>query len=243
MFKREFPGEACQDVATPSPAPSFSNLFKACASVPPFLRYRGICMENSVNVYIHTFISIYIYMYIYWYNWYTILSNPHKHCVSERATFSKSLVQCTTRLVHPPWLTTPNRTNLSSLIFHFSSPSYMYHFRYLPGGTLFCPFFSLFALSAPSILNKLQTVLSALADVLSPTCVAGSGTVIALSVHAQVLAVWSGSLSWWWGPFWGKFGERGIPRQIQIRKLPTHLPGGYIFVRSVGPSFDSVDVH
>jgi hypothetical protein len=101
-------------------------------------------MENSVNVYIHTFISIYIYMYIYWYNWYTILSNPHKHCVSERATFSISLAQCATRLVYPPWLTTRNRTNLSSLIFHFSSPSCMYHFRYLPSGTLFCPFFPRF---------------------------------------------------------------------------------------------------
>lgn len=177
--------------------PSFSNLFKACASVPPFLRYRGICMENSVNVYIHTFISIYIYMYIYWYNWYTILSNPHKHCVSERATFSKSLVHCATRLVHPPWLTIPNRTNLPSPIFHFSSPSCMYHFRHLPSGTLFCLFFSLFARIHPSILNKLMPTLTALADVLSPTHTAGTGTVIALSVHAQVLAVWSGSLSWW----------------------------------------------
>ena len=153
--------DARQDVATPSPAPSFFNLFKACASVPPFLRYRGICMENSVNVYIHTFISIYIYMYIYWYNWYTILSNPHKHCVSERATFSKSLVHCATRLVHPPWLTTQNRTNLSSLIFHFSSPSCMYHFRHLPSGTLFCLFFPLFARIHPSILNKLMATLIA----------------------------------------------------------------------------------
>lgn len=122
-------------------------------------------MENSVNVYIHTFISIYIYMYIYWYNWYTILSNPHKHCVSERATFSKSLAQCTTRLVHPPWLTTQNRTNLSSPTFHFSSLSCMYHFRHLPSGTLFCQFLVVFACLCPSILNKLQTVLPALADV------------------------------------------------------------------------------
>lgn len=119
-------------------------------------------MENSVNVYIHTFISIYIYMYIYWYNWYTILSNPHKHCVSECATFSKSLAQCATRLVHPPWLITPNRTNLSSPIFHFLSLSCMYHFRYLPSGTLFCPFLPFFTISARPILNKLQTVLPAL---------------------------------------------------------------------------------
>lgn len=122
-------------------------------------------MENSVNVYIHTFISIYIYMYIYWYNWYTILSNPHKHCVSERATFSKSLVQCATSLVHPPWLTTQNRTNLPSLIFHFSSPSCMYHFQHLPSGTLFCPFLVVFARIHPSILNKLIPTLAALADV------------------------------------------------------------------------------
>ena len=174
-------------MATPSPAPSFSNLFKACASVPPFLRYRGICMENSVNVYIHTFISIYIYMYIYWYNWYTILSNPHKHCVSERATFSKSLAQCATRLVHPPWLTTRNRTNLSSLIFHFSSLSCMYHFRHHPSGTLFCPFFHLFARIHPSILNKLMPTLAALADVFSPTCVAGRETGIALGCRCWIV--------------------------------------------------------
>ena len=160
---------------TPSPRPSKINLFKACASVPPFSRYRGICMENSVNVYIHTFISIYIYMYIYWYNWYTILSNPHKHCVSERATFSKSLVHCASSLVHSLVGTTQNRTNLS----HFSTPIFrpfsVYHFRYLPSGTLFCLFFPLFALSAPSILNKLMPTLAALADVLSPTHTAGPG--------------------------------------------------------------------
>lgn len=171
-------------MATPSPALSFFNLFKACASVPPFLRYRGICMENSVNVYIHTFISIYIYMYIYWYNWYTILSNPHKHCVSERATFLKSLAQCTTRLVHSPWLTTRNRTNLPSHISPFLLPSCVYHFRYLPSGTLFCPFLLIPPLLPPSILNKLQTVLPALADVLSPTYTAGWETVSALVAGA-----------------------------------------------------------
>ena len=144
-------------------------------------------MENSVNVYIHTFISIYIYMYIYWYNWYTILSNPHKHCVSERATFSISLVQCTTRLVHPPWLTIPNRTNLLSPIFPFSSPSCVYHFRCLPSGTLFCPFLVVFAVSHPLILNKLQTVLSALADVPLLICVAGRETVHALVATAGVV--------------------------------------------------------
>lgn len=180
-------------MATPSPAPSFFNLFKACASVPPFLRYRGICMENSVNVYIHTFISIYIYMYIYWYNWYTILSNLHKHCVSERATFSKSLAQCATRLVHPPWLTIPNRTNLPSHISQFLLPSSMYHFRYLPSGTLFCPFFPLFARIHPFILNKLRSSLAALADVPSPTYTAGTGTGIALSGSA---GLWS-LISWW----------------------------------------------
>ena len=182
-------------------------------------------------------------MYIYWYNWYTILSNPHKHCVSERATFSKSLVQCTTSLVHPPWLTIPNRTNLSSPIFHFSSLSCMYHFRYLPSGTLFCHFSLVFALPVPSILNKLIPTLAALADVPSPTHTAGRETVIALSVHAQVLAVWSGSLSWLWGPFWGKFGGRGIPRQKLVRTYPS--PGRItdVSLSSVDRSFDSVDVH
>lgn len=195
-------------------------------------------MENSVNVYIHTFISIYIYMYIYWYNWYTILSNPHKHCVSERATFSKSLAHCATRLVHPPWLTTPNRTNLSSLIFHFSSLSCMYHFRYLHSGTLFCPFLPVFSLSARPILNKLMPTLTALADVLSPTHTAGPGTVIALSVSA---GLWS--LISWWGPFWGKFGEIGIPRQKLVRTYPSPGRVSDVSLSSFGRSFDSVDVH
>lgn len=200
-------------------------------------------MENSVNVYIHTFISIYIYMYIYWYNWYTILSNPHKHCVSERATFSKSLAQCATRLVHPPWLTIPNRTNLFSHISQFSSPSCMYHFLYLPSGTLFCPFLVVFAVFHPLILNKLMPTLAALADVPSPTYTAGTGTGIALSVHAQVLAVWSGSLSWWWGPFWGKFGEIGTPRQKLVRTYPSPGRVSDVSLSSIGRSFDSVDVH
>lgn len=182
-------------------------------------------------------------MYIYWYNWYTILSNPHKHCVSERATFSKSLVHCATRLVHPPWLTIPNRTNLPSHIFHFSSPSCMYHFRYLPSGTLFCPFLVVFARIHPSILNKLMPTLTALVDVPSPTNTAGMGTGIALSVHAQVLAVWSGSLSWWWGPFWGKSDRGGIPRQKLVRTYPSPGRVSDVSLSSFDLSFDSVDVH
>lgn len=177
-------------------------------------------------------------MYIYWYNWYTILSNPHKHCVSERATFPKSLAHCATRLVHPPWLTIPNRTNLPSHIFHFSSLSCMYHFRHHPSGTLFCPFLPFFTLSARSILNKLIPTLAALADVFLPTCTAGPGTVIALSVFA---GLWS--LFFWWEPFWGKSGEIGIPRQKLVRSIPRPGTLTSVSLFSIGRSFGSVDVH